>query len=316
MIRSLAPYLTLLAGFGTFILWNGGVVLGDKSNHIATVHFSQMLYLWPFLMFFGWPLLLPHIVLAPMVLLSQIAKSSGLEQLIIFRRRSFLPRGWVIGGWIVLACVVVHFNTIVHPFTLADNRHYNFYMFRILLRPWWIRYLVTPLYVMCGWACIDARGDPPNTSLVHAERDVSAKKEAASGKASDDPLKANAVRDAEYASKRNLRLPDGKSTAMVSFVLISLGTTALSLCTAPLVEPRYCIIPFVIWRMHLPLYSPNDTKAGAKPKSFQQLLESYDYRVVLETIWFLVVNAATGYIFLNWKFTWPQEPGNLQRFMW
>ncbi|CAK4009676.1 glycosyltransferase family 59 [Lecanosticta acicola] len=316
MIRNLAPYLTLLALFGSFILWNGGVVLGDKSNHVATIHLSQMLYLWPFLAFFGWPLLLPHLVLVPMVVLSRIARTTALEQLLIFRRQSFLPRLWLLIAWTLLACLVVHFNTIVHPFTLADNRHYNFYMFRLLLRPRWMRYLVTPIYVLCGWACIDARGDPPNTSLVLAEKDVSAKQELAAGKSSDDPLKANAVGDAEYASNRKLRIPDGKSTAMVSFIMVWLATTALSLCTAPLVEPRYCILPFIIWRMHLPMHSPNNRHPGSKEKTLREMMQNYDYRIVLETVWFLAINAATGYIFLNRKFSWPSEPENVQRFMW
>ncbi|KAG0254461.1 glucosyltransferase [Mortierella polycephala] len=38
------PYLTLLAGFGAFVRWNGGIVLGDRSNHVATVHVVQLFY--------------------------------------------------------------------------------------------------------------------------------------------------------------------------------------------------------------------------------------------------------------------------------
>ena len=46
------------------------------------------------------------------------------------------------------------------------------------------------------------------------------------------------------------------------------------------------------------------------------LYKRHDHRLWLETIWFLAVNLATGYIFLYWGFAWPQEPGKVQRFMW
>ncbi|KAF8977896.1 glucosyltransferase, partial [Entomortierella lignicola] len=38
------PYLGLLAGFAAFIKWNGGIVLGDRSNHVATLHIVQLFY--------------------------------------------------------------------------------------------------------------------------------------------------------------------------------------------------------------------------------------------------------------------------------
>ena len=41
--------------------------------------------------------------------------------------------------------VAVHFNTIVHPYTLADNRHYVFYVFKILRRYPALKYLAVPV---------------------------------------------------------------------------------------------------------------------------------------------------------------------------
>ena len=46
------------------------------------------------------------------------------------------------------------------------------------------------------------------------------------------------------------------------------------------------------------------------------LLDHGDHRLWLETFWFLLINAVTGYMFLYKGFTWPQEPGRIQRFMW
>ena len=116
--------------------------------------------------------------------------------------------------------------------------------------------------------------------------------------------------EAETAS-RPLSLPDGTTSANTSFVLIWLATTSLNLITAPLVEPRYFILPWIFWRLHVPLqqYTPAPSPA-AKAKPVR------DHRLWLETAWYLSINAATCYIFLAWEFSWPQEAGKVQRFMW
>ncbi|KAK4541244.1 hypothetical protein LTR36_008160 [Oleoguttula mirabilis] len=281
---ALAPYLTLLAIFAAFVLWNGSVVLGDKSNHIATFHLPQMLYLWPFLSFFSLPIFSPYILLLPVTLLAELASLGSLESMQIFRRRRLLPRVWLVVIFLGIACMTVLGGTAVHPFTLADNRHYMFYVFRLLMRPWWMRYAVTPIYFTCAWSCMQTLGSGPA-----AERQAPGS------------------------------LPDGEHSATISFVLVWVATSALQLVTAPLVEPRYFILPWIFWRMHLPLQQPPSTpheekKAG--PESWSSFWKTYDHRLWLETVWLLAINAVTGYIFLNWGFAWPQEPGKVQRFMW
>ncbi|KAI7557686.1 hypothetical protein KC343_g9074 [Hortaea werneckii] len=290
LILGLLPYLTLLAGFAGFVLWNGSVVLGDKGNHTATLHLPQLLYLWPFMTFFSLPLLYPHILLLPITALAQTRHAGHLESLQIFKRRRLLPRLWLFILLLGIAGVVVWANTIVHPFTLADNRHYVFYVFRLLLRPPWMRYAVVPIYILCAWACIQALGGGPPRS---------------------------------HRSPTNL-LPDGEHSVTCSFVLIWLATSALQLITAPLVEPRYFILPWLFWRMHLPLRLPSRVenrrdspkKKNSSVVSTQALWHDYDHRLWLETVWLLVINGVTGYIFLNWGYEWPQEPGKVQRFMW
>ena len=290
LILGLLPYLTLLAGFAGFVLWNGSVVLGDKGNHTATLHLPQLLYLWPFMTFFSLPLLYPHVLLLPITALAQTRHAGHLESLQIFKRRRLLPRLWLFILLLGITGVVVWANTIVHPFTLADNRHYVFYVFRLLLRPPWMRYAVVPIYILCAWACIQALGGGPPRS---------------------------------HRSPTNL-LPDGEHSVTCSFVLIWLATSALQLITAPLLEPRYFILPWVFWRMHLPLRLPSRVenrrdspkKKNSSVVSTQALWHDYDHRLWLETVWLLVINGVTGYIFLNWGYEWPQEPGKVQRFMW
>ena len=293
-------------------------MLGDKSNHVATLHLAQMLYLWPYIAFFSWPLLLPHLLIIPLLLISRLSKLSGLEPLIYFRRQHFLPRAHLVVASLLIAVLIVRFNTVVHPFLLADNRHYPFYVFKRLLRPVWLRYMVVPIYVLSGWACIETRGEPPSPSRASPTHQAAVRKAAAYDQEPEPDPSAPSGDHINSEKKRPLRIPDGKSTATVSFVLVSLATTALQLCTAPLVEPRYFIIPWMIWRMHLPLYSTDAEhfRLTSKSKPWRASMGSYDYRIVLETIWFLTINAVTGYVFIHWGFVWPSEPGKVQRFMW
>ena len=159
-------------------------------------------------------------------------------------------------------------NTIVHPFILADNRHYTFYVFRILMHHPAIKYLAAPVYLSCGWAALSAFGSRTSTTLVW------------------------------------------------------LLASSMSLVTAPLVEPRYFLIPWIVWRIHVSC--PEPRKHATKNKGADQDTASesklvallIDNALWLETVWLLAVNVATGYIFLKWTFEWPREPGSTMRFMW
>lgn len=115
----------------------------------------------------------------------------------------------------------------------------------------------------------------------------------------------------------------------VKFVLVWLATCTLQLVTAPLVEPRYFIVPWVVWRLAVPsnvgdadskgedIGRTKDDRSSSQPAASEpSILTSYDHRLFLETGWFLLINIVTGWIYLNRTFEWPQEPGRLQRFMW
>lgn len=208
--------------------------------------------------------------------------------------------------------MIVHYNTIVHPFTLADNRHYMFYVFRLLLRNPLIKYASVPVYALCAWAAITALGGLPNGQ-----------------KSSQSPAPTRT----EIKHNFQFKLPPPPTKLApgnrVSFVLVWLLATSLSLITAPLVEPRYFIIPWLIWRLHVPSSGPETVtsatearkRPGSKSSGFSQIVrsllyEKHDHRLWLETAWFIAINWATGYIFLSWGFEWPQEPGKVQRFIW
>lgn len=307
ILSILQPFIGLVVAFAIFVFINGGVVLGDKSNHVPQIHTPQLLYLWPFLVFFAWPFVYQHLIRVPLTLLARLPAVSHLEHFLLFRRRPLLPRIVVLSIFITLALVAVHFNTLVHPFTLADNRHYVFYVFRILRAKWWIRYAATPAYIACAWLSIQALGSAPQSRTKPA--------------GPTDPIPSH-ERDAKTASRgsarRLLPLPDTTQSANTSFLVAWLFTTTLTLISAPLVEPRYFILPWIFFRLHLPLSHPTQLQGvDVKGSGWKATLwDQHDKRLWLETLWFAGVNAFTMWTFLNRGFEWEQEPGNVQRFMW
>jgi alpha-1,2-glucosyltransferase len=146
-----------------------------------------------------------------------------------------------------------------------------FYVFRytILKHPA-IRYLLAPIYLACGWAAY--------LSLC--------------------PIKPTHTPTPTSKTTPQTTPPQPQqSENTVSTVLLLLLPTTLSLITAPLVEPRYFILPWIFYRLNLP-----------KGQAHRWLW--------LETFWFLVINVGTGYMFLYRGFEWQQEKGLVQRFMW
>lgn len=251
-----------------------------------------MLYIWPYTVFFSFPLIYPYLV--------NIFPQTWFPRFLGFGNK-VRPRIGVALAFTGLMLYIVHFNTIVHPFLLADNRHYVFYIFRwILLRHPVAKYLVVPIYFVCGWATIIALGGTQGSTTGSTQMNQSKEK-------GND-------RGEQVGAQRN----------RASFVIVWLIATALSLITAPLVEPRYFILPWVMWRLYLPSSAFTAEKAlfakGSRsgPHSYLKALYGCGFSCSLwfETAWFLLVNSLTMYVFLYRGYEWPQEPGNVQRFMW
>ncbi|KAI1433158.1 glycosyltransferase family 59 protein [Xylaria sp. CBS 124048] len=297
------PHGVVLASFVGFVVWNGGVVLGDKSNHVATLHLAQLLYIWPFFAFFSAPLFIPQLL----GLANKAYQALITQQVPERKKRAIIhPIGNVLVfcGAIALGLLIVQFNTVIHPFTLADNRHYVFYVFRYsILRAWWIRYALVPIYIICAWLCWGA--------LQGAE--VSPESQIQSSFAKP-PAKTRSQRPNKEGGNESGDQPT-PPVSTVSTVLMLLLATTLSLMTAPLVEPRYFILPWVFWRLLVPTSSVT-TKKDARG------LDSVSFPLVLEMVWFMLINAATMYVFVTKPFHWKApdgtllDDGRLQRFMW
>ena len=239
-----------------------------------------MLYIWPYMQFFCFALS------APLALASVAGKLPE-------GRLKSLCRGWLAGVspprrprlwssalFVALGLVAVRFNTIIHPFTLADNRHYVFYAFRLLGRNPAVPYLAVVAYCACAWMTLQTLATKPLTTSTRANTKYKDRETSAS--ADTVPVRT-------------------------SLAIVWLAATTLSVATAPLVEPRYFIVPWALWRLHTP------SLASSHPQSRGPL---YDWRLVLETTWLVAVNLFTAHVFLYRGFVWPQEPGRTQRFLW
>ncbi|ORY08933.1 DIE2/ALG10 family-domain-containing protein [Clohesyomyces aquaticus] len=283
VLRLVLPHIILLGLFAGFVVWNGGVVLGDKSAHVATLHLPQMLYVWPYIIFFSLPVVVSPLVAPVAICMPTGTVKTFVQDTFIGQAKPPLPHIISAVFFLAFGFAAVHFNTIVHPYTLADNRHYVFYVFRILRMHAAIKYAAVPVYYTCYWMAVQALGSSRPASAVDKER--RREKVRPAGKGAD-------------------RVP-----CQLSFFVIWLATTALSVITAPLVEPRYFIVPWIIWRLHVPSMSASYTKRSSGGVS-------YDLRLVLETVWLLAINAVVGYNFLYRGFSWPSEAGAVQRFLW
>jgi alpha-1,2-glucosyltransferase len=277
-----------------------------------------MLYIWPFIAFFSLPLLFSSNLqlLFPFLWLFKWWSTNFPS---VGRRPQLSTVGWLF-VCTLLALGVIHFNTIIHPFTMADNRHYVFYVFRYSIRRHpAVKYQLAPIYIMCALFIFRTLA---GCYFPHPNATVSRGKDG----------NTLAFKPGQSAQSDSLSTSSFPTT---SFTLIWLISTALSLITAPLVEPRYFIIPWVIWRLHVPAlplasdveWPSKDSNAKRKKSTDTSTscwagwmkywaYEGHDHRLWLESIWFLFISLITGSIFLLKGFEWPQEPGKVQRFMW
>ncbi|KAK0554215.1 glucosyltransferase [Tilletia horrida] len=244
-----ATYSPVIAAFAGFLLWNGSIVLGDKTNHVAALHFPQLLYFAAFTVFFGWPAVLTTAPSIPALLSRTLWNTVG---------------GWrqllITSVSIAAGLAAVHRFTIEHPFLLADNRHYAFYIWRrvVKVHPY-AKYALVPAYIGCARLAWDS-----------------------------------------IARTRTFVWMLGFSAALT-----------LTLVPSPLLEPRYFLVPYVIWRAHVvPLAEnarPEQKKRGSDQRSLAWL--------GIEAGWYLAINVVTVFVFLYKPFKWPSETG-WQRFMW
>jgi alpha-1,2-glucosyltransferase len=224
----LQPYVVVLTTFLFFVCVNNGIVVGDRSMHQASFHVVQFFYFLVFACFFNFS--------------SFVFNLKKLKSLVNFIADNKL----LIGLFVPVCCLVVANFTYEHPFLLADNRHFTFYIWSRLFKRFEIfRYALTFVYVACG-----------------------------------------------YLFYRNLTLT-GKSLGwLVSFS----ACLFIGLVPQKIIEFRYFIIPFYIYRLNI------------VQLSWKELCAEFAF--------YAVINYLTIELFVNRVFYWENSPQEAQRFMW
>ncbi|CAO3626088.1 unnamed protein product [Mucor hiemalis] len=148
VLPNILTFLLAIILFAAFLAWNGGIVLGDRSNHIAGFHFPQLFYYTSLLSFFA----------APWTL-----SKAAISSLFQFSLKRILAG---IGSCLV-TLYLIHKYTFEHPFLLSDNRHYTFYIWKnIYRRHWIVRYALAPAYIASGYLNIQAFGNKMGYALT------------------------------------------------------------------------------------------------------------------------------------------------------
>ncbi|EPS44082.1 hypothetical protein H072_1904 [Dactylellina haptotyla CBS 200.50] len=270
VLIAIEPYTYVISLFGLFVWYNGSIALGDKTNHVSTFHPVQLFYFSLFAM-----LSTPFVFLTnPITLVVTTAKSLLGSPL---KAATTVAAALIIAG-------AVHQFTYTHPFMLADNRHYVFYIWRrtILAHPH-AKYAGVPLYLLSSFFVYRQLGlkTPPIPETSRAINPQSS--------------------------------PVIFTTHTITFLLAFLAATAGTLVFAPLVEFRYFVVPWVVWRCHIGIGDgKNERQDGWWKKN---RIGGVDLRVWAETVAFLVVHLVTIKIFLEREFKWEGTEG-MMRFMW
>lgn len=224
LFGSLWGYGLVGLGFVGFLIVNGGIVVGDKAAHVSVFHLPQLFYFAGFSVCFCGA----HV-------LSKTTLRSAWHTL--KNRMLLVIAALLLGGggvWLF---------THAHPYLLADNRHFTFYIWRqVFMRHDAIKYAFVPGYILC---------------LIIMQRSL--------------------------------------SHMHVAWRSIYFFCVFISLVPQQLLEFRYFIIPYMIFRLHL--ISP----------SFQS--------TVIEWIMYLTVDIVTLFLYLYKPFQW-EGSSETQRFMW
>ncbi|KAJ8941256.1 hypothetical protein NQ314_010454 [Rhamnusium bicolor] len=142
----LSGYTAVLIAFLIFVVSNGSIVVGDKTAHEATIHIPQLFYFSLFCMVFAWPHFVGEVI-----------------NFTVFVKRHKL----MMLCWILIGVLVVYVNTLVHPYMLADNRHYLFYVWNRFYEKYALfRYCMVPIYVFAWYVIIKMMYDRNDVSFI------------------------------------------------------------------------------------------------------------------------------------------------------
>lgn len=246
------PNLIVIGSFALFVVFinKGDIVVGDRSAHVPRFHPMQLCYFVVFVLAFSSPWLLSQFYFERQISNSIVKRVKSTP---IFHELQSNITKVILITLVTLIFGLVYFNSIAHPYLLADNRHYTFYVWRLLFgpgKPVFLRYLPVPLYAY---------------GLYHLDRML--------------------------------------TRSSIAYKLAFWIVTPLVLCPQYLLEPRYFVVPYLMYRLHSNRYYNN------KSNNLKAAL--------FEFIAYQVCNIVIMWVFLYRPFiSTMDKTGRLDRFTW
>lgn len=220
------PFIILGVSFIAFVFVNKGIVLGDRSAHQPVFHAPQFFYCLTFITISSLPICI--------VKCYKNTQDNPIRKIFECKFTTVIV--------FTTAILSAKYFTYAHPYLLADNRHFTFYLWHWWFqRNWFLKYLNAPVYLISF-----------------------------------------------------LFVTSSMSTPTFHKILLLL-LTAVTCIPAPLLEFRYFIIPFTLWRL---------------------TVSERRFTLYLELLQNLFVSIFALYMFFNRPFKWVHEPADVQRFMW
>lgn len=121
-------YIALLA------LNSFSIALGDQPNHTPAIHTAMLPYQAVFILISSLP-----------IILAMVTATRSPNQPLPSPTFTLPTLATFIGVTVLTTTCIASTGTFIHPFALADNRHYTFYIYRYLLSRPAVRALIVPL---------------------------------------------------------------------------------------------------------------------------------------------------------------------------
>jgi alpha-1,2-glucosyltransferase len=147
ILQRLWPLLVPVLSFAVFLAKNGSIVVGDKQHHSSVVHLAQLFYA---------AAAASAMYTAPLVNEGAIS-TANMKQFLVYTQQRFATVRSAVTSCAVLAlaAAALAYSSKAHPFLLADNRHYTFYMWqRWLGRGAVYRCALLPVYMYAAFTVL------------------------------------------------------------------------------------------------------------------------------------------------------------------
>eukprot|EP00921_Rhytidocystis_pertsovi_P009817 GHVQ01015770.1.p1 GENE.GHVQ01015770.1~~GHVQ01015770.1.p1 ORF type:complete len:689 (+),score=17.75 GHVQ01015770.1:648-2714(+) len=292
-----------IAGILVFLVFvvcfnDGYIALGHREYHSKQLHSAQVVYLLAFILLHCWLDVLRQVwralTCSASFGLSVFRSRVGLSQMLGPLRTAEYARGVLTQ----LVCVAVFHllmrqsGEFVHPFLLADNRHYTFYVWKDILRFHVVRLWIVPLVVgvVVGSLCCRLGSIASSFCLLGCCRCGNSSlgiAPSASGPSSSrccTPSPSRAIQ---------------RSVSHFVYVAVICFCSCVSLIPAGLIEVRYFTVPLLLVLLHLPVLPPHNGHFEA----YRNELTTEFFYVITN----IVVNAIVIYVFVFRHFAMQDE---------